>query len=290
MKGRLFSPEIRSSKNFAQLTFRQRDLFHGIIEKCADDQGRLIADAAVIRAAVWTWDEITIAETQAEIGYLASGKHPFLLIYEIDEKSYIQIISWWKWQKSMNWAAASLYPASAGWVDRVKIQTTGNKTLMQNWDLAGGFCKVVDSGQHTEVDSGVDSGVDTGQDTHLDTPVVNVNVNVIKENIKVKENESEVNLKQVDEKIKTAWDLSLGDLQSAMGRADFSTYMQNLHLVTVSKSTLRVRAMNRFVVDWLNRRVKTTIEKNLRGYLADPGVLVEFYVDDLRTVVPIDSS
>jgi len=165
-RGRVISPEIRRSKHFAELSYQCRDLYQGLIERSVDDQGRCIADPAIIRAEVWPWDDVSFSDVDQAIAALADGDAPFIVLYEVNGTRYLQIVNWWRWQKpSMQWASPSNYPAPEGWTDRVRVQTSGNKTMLLNWDSEGGFCSTA---QKTTGSSGTwvpaeeDSGVDTG--------------------------------------------------------------------------------------------------------------------------------
>ena len=134
-KSRSINSAIRMSQSFAKLTHRQRDLWHGIIV-VADDQGRLPGLAAAIRSMVWPLDNISIEEVESDI--LAVEDVGMIFRYEIDTKSYMQIVNWWKYQK-MQWAGESSYPPVDGWLDRCRYHGPGRKIYLGNWDTPGGF-------------------------------------------------------------------------------------------------------------------------------------------------------
>lgn len=52
MAKRSIDSKIRKSYSFSRLTFRQRDLWHGLIES-ADDQGRMPADFNFVISQAW---------------------------------------------------------------------------------------------------------------------------------------------------------------------------------------------------------------------------------------------
>ena len=134
-KSRSINSAIRISQSFAKLTHRQRDLWHGIIA-VADDQGRLPGLPAAIRSMVWPLDNISIEEVESDIqGIEEVG---MIFRYEIDDKSYMQIVNWWKYQK-MQWAGESNYPPVEGWLDRCRYHGPGRKIHLGNWNTPGGF-------------------------------------------------------------------------------------------------------------------------------------------------------
>ena len=135
-KSRSINSAIRMSQSFSKLTYRQRDLWHGIIV-AADDQGRLPGLSAAIRSMVWPLDNISIEEVESDIQGIEDVGMIFR--YEIDDKIYMQIINWWKYQK-MQWAGESNYPPVDGWLDRCRYHGPGRKIHLGNWNTPGGFC------------------------------------------------------------------------------------------------------------------------------------------------------
>ena len=139
---RLIDGRIRTSQTFAGLTYRQRDLWHGLIVE-ADDQGRLPGTAGFVRSRVWPHDHITETQVNQDLAALeASGN---ICRYSAGGAAYIQIVNWWKYQQ-MQWAGPSDSPAPEGWVDRLRYHTRGNKIVTQAWDMEGGFGGSIPSG------------------------------------------------------------------------------------------------------------------------------------------------
>lgn len=147
MSKRTVDSKIRSSYSFSRLTFRQRDLWHGLIET-VDDQGRMPGEAAFVRSKVWAYDDVKLEEVQEDLDALINEE--MILLYEIGGATYLQIINWWKYQSSANWMGASNYPAPEGWEDRCRYHTKGNKIVTENWGRQGGF-----SNLHSELHSGL---------------------------------------------------------------------------------------------------------------------------------------
>lgn len=147
-KIRAIDTKIRKSQTYFRLTYRQRDLWHGLIES-ADDQGRMPGLATYIRSAVWPYDDISIDEIDKDIQVLLDGD--FIMLYEKDGDKYLQIINWWKYQSGA-WAGKSDHPEPDGWIDRCRYHGKGNNIVTKNWDSQGGF-KNQDSALHSRQDS-----------------------------------------------------------------------------------------------------------------------------------------
>lgn len=284
-KGRSIVKEIRSSETFGALNYEQRDLFQGLIE-VADDQGRMVGVATAIRSYVWAYDDITAEEVQADLNVLAGGEDPFIKLYKVAGKTYLQIVNWWTYQP-MNWAQASAYPAPEGWTDRVRYQAVGGKIISNNWDKPGGFAKQVQVS--TPLDTDLHSPLCSGQDTGLIKDNNNNNHNQKEKKLKVKLTPGEIQIPilqssqspQSLEKTKSAWNMALGDLRKEMSRADFETWVKPTIVDSVDGSRIKVLAGNSYSVDWLTKRVKSTLERSLQHYLVNPDVTVEFGVNDL---------
>jgi len=134
-KKRALDSTIRTSQTFAALSYRQRDLWQGLIA-IADDQGRLPGFAAYVRSRVWPFDDIPLAEVEADLDRLI--ELDMILKYEAEGKTFIQLINWWKYQ-SPQWAGASDYPAPPGWTDRTRYHGKEHLIITENWDKPGGF-------------------------------------------------------------------------------------------------------------------------------------------------------
>lgn len=154
---RLISSKIRESQSFATLTYRQRDLWQGIIVK-ADDQGRLPGVAAYVRAAVWPYDDVSLEEVEGDLSTLINLD--YIAEYLVGSGRYFQIINWWKYQKQQ-WPTASDYPPPHGWVDRCRYHAAGNKIIKDNWERQGGYMeeggnlpRTLPSDQGSELPSG----------------------------------------------------------------------------------------------------------------------------------------
>src|SRR5574337_1824844 len=133
-KRRVIDSRIRTSQTFALLSYRQRDLWQGLIA-IADDQGRLPGVAAFIRSQVWPFDDITIGDTETDLKQLEEIGN--ILRYEVNGGIYIQLVNWWKYQQPQ-WAGPSDYPPPPGWDDRIRYHGPSHQIILFNWNKPGG--------------------------------------------------------------------------------------------------------------------------------------------------------
>lgn len=127
-KRRMHTSEMWEKRKFAQLTIFQRLLFCALIDLC-DDQGRMIADPAYVRSQAFPWDDISIEEMGASLKALeANGS---ILLYEVQDETYLQIVNWWKYQ-CPQWASPSNLPPPPNWQDRIRHRIGGH-IFSYNW-------------------------------------------------------------------------------------------------------------------------------------------------------------
>ena len=136
---RMITSDIFSDDVFMTLDDFTRLLWIGLITVCADDQGRFQNNDFLIKSQVFPADRKSPSRILKSLQFLE--EKGMIICYEKDGKSLAQIVNWWKHQ-APSWAAASLYPAPDGWTDRVKVNSKGNKVLMENWTEQGGFMEV----------------------------------------------------------------------------------------------------------------------------------------------------
>ena len=121
---------------FLSITIFQRLLWIGLITACADDQGRMTDNAAMIRSKVFPVDDISLADIETGIAIFCTvGK---IARYTTNGKKAIQIVNWWKHQ-TPRWAGTSNLPAPDNWTDRERYHTTGNVIIETNWKSKGGY-------------------------------------------------------------------------------------------------------------------------------------------------------
>ena len=148
---RMLTSDIFSDDIFMELDDVTRLLWIGLITICADDQGRFQNNDFLIKSQVFPADRKSPSRILKSLQILEESG--MIFCYKKDGKSLAQILNWWKHQ-TPSWAAASLYPAPDGWTDRVKVNSKGNKVLMENWTEQGGFMEVpaqVPAQVHTQV-------------------------------------------------------------------------------------------------------------------------------------------
>ena len=129
VKRRMIHDCIWQSEGFAALTYRQRCLWIGLITT-ADDQGRARAHPGLVRAAVFPFDVIAQDEIEADLQAIVDCE--MLLIYQVGNKAYYQVLNWWEYQHPQ-WVGPSDHPAPDGWKDRMRYHGKGHKIITENW-------------------------------------------------------------------------------------------------------------------------------------------------------------
>jgi hypothetical protein len=135
-KKRFLDRKIRSSQSFAGLTYRQRDLWQGILT-VVDDQGRMPGSAAFVRSEVWPFDEVSISDVESDLIHLETRCN-YVLRYHVDDHLYLQVVKWWNYQPGQ-WAMPSDHPSPEGWIGRERYNGPKKKIITRNWDDIGGF-------------------------------------------------------------------------------------------------------------------------------------------------------
>ena len=139
---RTVAPEIFADEFFGtQLDNFHRVLWMGLILTIADDQGRMLSNAALIRGKVFPYDDLSLEEIETALNtFIHLGR---LISYSSgvndSKRNLLQMLNWWKYQRSASWMGPSKFPAPEGWMDRVRCHTADNKIVILNWDRPGGF-------------------------------------------------------------------------------------------------------------------------------------------------------
>jgi len=140
---RNFSERMFIDEFSGQLQLEFQLLWIGLLMIIADDQGRMLDNAAEIRAQIFP-HQPQITDEIIEAGLtLYSEKHK-IHRYSVGSngsgRRLIQIINWWRYQKHSTHMGRSQYPPPPKWVDRVCTHDPGSKeTVKVNWDKEGGF-------------------------------------------------------------------------------------------------------------------------------------------------------
>ncbi len=133
---RLITSDIWADDWFGPLPFFEQTLWIGLFSNCADDQGRLLDNPILIRAAVFPYKDVPVGEIDAALTRFAQDRR--LLRYTADGKRLIQLLNWWEHQRPQ-WAQPSKWPAPAGWVDAVRTRLNGRYIESKSWKGAKGF-------------------------------------------------------------------------------------------------------------------------------------------------------
>ena len=132
---RMIDPVFWQSETMSSLSIEQRYLFIGLFSN-ADDQGRLRAHPSLIRSIVFPYEDVSLDHIEESLQALAAAD--CIHLYVIDDRQYLQVINWWKYQ-SPQWAYPSLIPAPEGWSDRIRCRESG-QVVTENWvNGMGGF-------------------------------------------------------------------------------------------------------------------------------------------------------
>ncbi len=126
---RMITSDIWRDDWFGELDFFQQNLWIGLFSACADDQGRLRDNPALIRADLYPFRDINLQDIETALAkFAADGK---IIRYKADDKSLIQIANWWEHQKPQ-WAQPSKWAAPEGWRDRIRTRMNG-EYIETNW-------------------------------------------------------------------------------------------------------------------------------------------------------------
>lgn len=143
---RNITPETFTDEFFGSLDHMQRLLWLGLLLCLADDQGRMSDNPALMRSMIFPYDEnISIMDVRKGIDlFIEQDKlYRYAAGSNGSGKGLLQVVNWWRYQKSAQWAGRSQFPPPDNWVDRVRTHEAGHgsKPVTVNWDKAGGFVK-----------------------------------------------------------------------------------------------------------------------------------------------------
>lgn len=131
-KRRMVHESFFQSEGVAPWSMRQRLLVIGLII-LADDQGRLRGNPFWLKAQIFPYDMIAPDDIAGDLAAIASSNDTIRL-YQVDGRSYIQLIHWWDYQ-SLQWAKESDMPAPEGWTDKIRQMVYKPKrwVMTRNW-------------------------------------------------------------------------------------------------------------------------------------------------------------
>jgi hypothetical protein len=110
---RTLKPTRFTSRSLAKCPRDARTTFEGMWCE-ADDHGRGIADARLLKGAIWPLDDdITFLHVSAHVDVLAATNH--IRLYEVDGETYYEVVNWEKHQAAAYRRGEPKYPPfSAG--------------------------------------------------------------------------------------------------------------------------------------------------------------------------------
>lgn len=257
---RMITSDIFSDDWYGQLGFFEQQLWIGLFARCADDQGRLLDNVYLIRAALFPYKDVSSQEVNAALeGFVESGR---LLRYEADGKALIQIANWWDHQKP-RWAAASQWPAPEGWQDRVRTRVDG-KYVEHNWNSAGGFTKASEdvhtSAQYEDADDVHTVGQYEPPHTVGQDPIPNPNPNPDPNNTSAREPQS--SSPSFQEQAIRAYENAIGLVSGALQAQEIGEYAARLEA--------------KGVTDWWERAIQACADQNKRKWAYMRAVLKEW--------------
>lgn len=105
---RTLKPTFFRSRSLAQCSIPARLTFQGLWCE-ADDHGRGIADARIIRGVVWPLDDaMTAAKVEGHLEELADTGH--ILLYVVERERYYEVQRWEKHQSASHRRGGPVYP------------------------------------------------------------------------------------------------------------------------------------------------------------------------------------
>lgn len=134
MMKRMVDASLWANEKFGELPMVARLLLIGMIT-IADDQGRLKANAAWLRAQIFPYDDLGSDDIGNSLCLIADNET--IKLYEVEGKRYAQLLNWWEYQ-SLQYAQPSRYPRPEGWQDRIRYNYSRGVILCNNWTLADG--------------------------------------------------------------------------------------------------------------------------------------------------------
>jgi hypothetical protein len=283
-KFRSIDPSICQSETVAQLSYRQRDLWMRLIVT-VDDQGRLSANPTLIRAVVWPYDDIDINNVEEDLRVLENKE--FIFIYEVNEKKYLQIRNWQKYQAKAEWLAESKYPAPVGWNDRFRYHGKGRQIYQsENWGETSALPNELKAQIHllpnnlkTPFSSlpDHDDKEESEEKEDFKEGKINKDEGRNQENDKKMILNTKTHLMPSEEELKV-WNMTIGELQKeGLSRVDYDTYIKHLELVGVENNIYTIRAINRFTANLVKTRYGGILNKSIQGFSKNE-VKIDFIV------------
>ncbi len=114
MPSRVIRGEFNASESMAARSLYAELLFLKLI-LAVDDYGRTDARPRVLRGRVFPLrDDVNVVDVQTWLEELATGDDPPVVVYEVDEKPYLQLVNWEKHRGNSRRGHKSRWPAPPG--------------------------------------------------------------------------------------------------------------------------------------------------------------------------------
>lgn len=137
MSRRMIDGSFFTNERVAQMPPQCRLFLLGLIINVADDQGRMSANPAYLRALVLPFDDVSLTDIQGFLEVLIENNT--IKVYDAEGKHCAQFVNWWSYQDQMQYAAPSKLPPPEGWEDRVRLTIgRGQAAVTYNWHLRDG--------------------------------------------------------------------------------------------------------------------------------------------------------
>ncbi|MFG3340566.1 hypothetical protein [Glycomyces sp. NPDC048151] len=166
---RTLKPGFFKSRSLAKLPRDARLTFAGMWCE-ADDHGRGIADARLLKGAIWPLDDdVTFLHVSAHVDMLAATGH--IRLYQIDDEAYYEVVKWEQHQAAAYRRGEAKYPpVSAG----QEIETLGSRGSVQEsatgtQSSAGTGNREQGTGKHISRST---SSTEAFEDFQLDEPLI----------------------------------------------------------------------------------------------------------------------
>lgn len=134
MNRRMIDCGMWQNERFAEMPMGARLLQIGMINH-ADDQGRLKANPAWLRAQIFPYDSMEVDMIQSWLEMMSENET--IILYTVAGKQYAQLVNWWKYQ-SLQYAQPSQFPRPDGWQDRIRKTVTKGFIATCNWVTVDG--------------------------------------------------------------------------------------------------------------------------------------------------------
>ena len=157
---RVISSEIFSDVWFGSLNDFECLVWIGLFSNCADSQGRILDNTALIRANLFPYRDVALCDIEQLLVRAADNLKVYR--YEIKGEHYVQILRWWEYQYP-RFAGESRFPPPPGWTDHINTTVRGEKindnwtTTSQHIEIENAYIEMLESGDEPVTQPDTDS-------------------------------------------------------------------------------------------------------------------------------------